>query len=53
MYQGSVLATNMPRLTFELKQANISRRFLRGNDGFFIWISPRDKGKRKRRKDTG
>jgi hypothetical protein len=35
----------------ELLKANLSRRFLRGNGGFFIWISPRDKGQRKRRKE--
>ena len=44
-------AINMGKRAFELQQANISRRFLRGNGGFFYWFRPRDKGQRKRRKE--
>jgi hypothetical protein len=53
MYHGSAPPQKAASGLVELFQANISRRFLRGNGGFFIWISPRDKGKRKRRKETG
>ncbi|MHC4722034.1 MAG: hypothetical protein ACYS6I_04910 [Planctomycetota bacterium] len=43
-------AINSSKRAFELQQANISRRFLRGNGGFFYLDKPSRQGQKKTQK---